>query len=124
MAFHEGLDLAYNAISSAISESGYVPIRIDKEHLDSDVTINDGIIASIKKSKFMIADFTYNRGGVYFEAGYGLGRGQKVIYTCKNDEIHKRELHFDINHYQHIFWDDTEDLKKKLKDKIEAFIND
>ncbi len=108
------------AIIKALNATGFTPIIIDKEHLDSDVTINDGILASIKRSKFTIADFTENRRGVYFEAGYALGRGQSVIYTCRKDYLEK--LHFDINHYQHIVWETEEELERKLTDKIEVFI--
>ena len=65
-------------------------------------------------------DFTKNKHGVYFEAGYALGRGQKVIYTCREDSI--EDAHFDIRNYQHLVWKDGEDLKMKLMDKIEVFI--
>jgi len=108
------------AIRPAITETGFVPILISKEHLSSDTTINDGIIAAIKKSRFTISDFTDNKNGVYFEAGYALGRGQKVIYTCKETDL--KNVHFDTKSYQHIVWKDAADLKKKLIDKIEAFI--
>lgn len=109
-----------DAIKPAIDATGFKPLIISKEHLSSDTTINDGIIASIKKSRFTIADFTDNRNGVYFEAGFALGRGQKVIYTCKED--HLKNLHFDIRAYQQIVWKDAADFKRKLIDKIEAFI--
>jgi len=109
-----------NAIKPAIEQTGFTPIRIDKEHLPSDTSINDGIIASIKKSRFTIADFTDQKNGVYFEAGFALGRGQKVIYTCKASDVDK--LHFDIRSYQQIIWKDAVDFKQKLIDKIEAFI--
>jgi nucleoside 2-deoxyribosyltransferase len=85
-------------------------------------TINDAIIAGIKKSRFTIADFTQHKAGVYFEAGYALGRGQKVIYTCRADEI--ANAHFDTRNYQHIVWENSEDLKQKLIDKITAFVLD
>ena len=112
----------YDGIKFAIESTGFVPLIIRDENLPSDVTINDGIIAGIKKSSFIIADFTQNKSGVYFEAGYALGRGLKVIYTCKNEHEETSKLHFDTNHYQHILWDDIEDLKNKLINKIEAFI--
>jgi hypothetical protein len=57
---------------------------------------------------------------VYFEAGYALGRGLKVIYTCREDQID--EAHFDTRNYPHILWKDADELKKKLIDKIEVFI--
>jgi hypothetical protein len=123
MSFDISLNyIYYDAIKSAIEQTGFIPLIIRDENLPSDVTINDGIISNIKKSSFIIADFTQNKKGVYFEAGYALGRGLKVIYTCKNEPAETNELHFDTNHYQHILWDDAEDLKIKLINKIEAFI--
>ena len=65
--------------------------------------------------------YTY-KAGVYFEAGYALGRGQKVIYTCKKDDI--SNAHFDTRNYQHIVWETADDLKQKLIDKINAFVLD
>jgi nucleoside 2-deoxyribosyltransferase len=123
MAFQEDMfNIAENAIKPALNKCGFKHIMVSDEHIDSDKTINDAILAGIKKAKFIIADFTYHRGGVYFEAGYALGRGQKVIYTCREDEMAK--AHFDIRNYQHIVWSDPVDYNKKLINKIEAFIKD
>ncbi|WP_158860978.1 hypothetical protein [Lunatibacter salilacus] len=107
-------------IEPAISESGFKPHIVLDQHPASDVTINDAIISGIKKANFTIADFTHHKAGVYFEAGYALGKGQKVIYTCREDQI--GTAHFDTRNYQHLVWKDGEDLKKKLVDKIEVFI--
>jgi hypothetical protein len=41
----------------------------------------------------LVADFTGQRGGVYWEAGFAQGLGIPVIRTCKSDELWK--LHFD-----------------------------
>ncbi len=121
MAFDSDMNQIYdNAIKPAVEATRFKPIRIDREHISSDTTINDSIIASIKKARFTIADFTSNRNGVYFEAGFALGRGQKVIYTCKESDL--ANLHFDIRAYQQIVWRDAADFKQKLIDKIEAFI--
>jgi len=109
-----------NGIQPALIETGFIPFIVSESHVESDKTINDEIIAGIKKSKFTIADFTQHKHGVYFEAGYALGRNQKVIYTCREDELGK--AHFDTRNFQHIVWNTSEDLKKKLIDKINAFI--
>lgn len=121
MSFDPEMIQIYNDwIEPAIRESGFEPYIVLDQHPESDVTINDAILAGIKKAKFTIADFTNHKSGVYFEAGYALGRGQKVIYTCQEDHIGK--AHFDTRNYQHLVWRDGEDLKKKLMDKIEVFI--
>lgn len=121
MSFDDTLKPIFDdAILPALSTSGFVPYIVNKQHLPSDQTINDAILAGIKKAHFTIADFTQHKAGVYFEAGFALGRGQKVIYTCHTNDIDK--AHFDTRSFQHIVWTTTEELKLKLIDKIEVFI--
>lgn len=123
MAFDKEMNSLYTeTIEVALVATGFIPIRVDKVHIPSDKTINDEIIAGIKRARFTIADFTNHKDGVYFEAGYALGRGKKVIYSCRED--HMEDAHFDIRNYQHIVWKDAADFQKKLVDKIEAFIKD
>lgn len=105
---------------AAIRASGYTPMRIDqKEHANK---ICDEIIAEIRRSKFVVADYTGHRGGVYFESGYAMGRGLTVISTCRQDDIGK--LHFDIRQYNCISWTAADDLADKLKARIGAVIGD
>jgi nucleoside 2-deoxyribosyltransferase len=110
----------YEAIEPACRETGFLAKRVDLEHYDSEKTINDAIIALLKECRFCIADFTKHKDGVYFESGYALGRGMKVIYTCHKDSF--KEIHFDINHFPHIIYENTTELKEKLINKIKAFI--
>ncbi|MBI5315803.1 MAG: hypothetical protein HZB34_07515 [Nitrospirae bacterium] len=99
MSFEVSLDSAYRTgIKKAIEAAGYKAIRIDlKEHNEK---ICDSIVAEIRKSRFMVADFTGHRAGVYFEAGYALGLGIPVIWTCREDEL--ANTHFDTRQYNHI----------------------
>ena len=62
-----------------ILEAGYDPVRID--HIEHINRIDDEIIAQINASRFVVADFTGHRGGVYFEAGYALGLGLPVFWS-------------------------------------------
>jgi nucleoside 2-deoxyribosyltransferase len=102
----------------ALNELGYEPLRIDKkEHNDK---IDDHIIAEIRKSGLLIADFTGNRNGVYFEAGFAMGLGIPVIWTCRKDHIDN--VHFDTRQYNHIVWETPEELMEKLTYRIEATI--
>ena len=108
----------------AICESGYRPMRIDqKEHINK---IDDEIIAEIRRSRFLVADFTseFNkpRGGVYFEAGFALGLNIPVIWTCREDLVD--QLHFDIRQFNQIVWSDPGDLYQKLKNRIGAVLGD
>ena len=61
-----------------------------------------------------------HRGGVYFEAEYAKALKKEVIFTCKATE--REEVHFDTNHFNHIFWKDEEDLKERLIKRISESI--
>jgi hypothetical protein len=119
MSFDTSLTTAWkDGLKPGIDECGYTAMRVDaKEHNDK---ICDVIIAEIRKSKFLVADFTLHRGGVYFEAGLMMGLGRPVIFTCRNDELSK--AHFDTRQYNHIGWDAPADLREKVKRRIQATI--
>ncbi len=120
MSFDPLLKPIEQAIVSACSECYFNAFRVDsQEHTDK---ICDKIIADIKGSRFVVADFTQNKRGVYFEAGFALGLRLPVIWTCKDEEKEKERLHFDTRQYNHIFWRDAEDLKRQLINKINAII--
>jgi len=120
MSFKNETSEIRSAIKKALNLTGFVPILIDEQNVDSDKTINDEIIANLKRCKFCIADFTFHSMGVYFESGHALGQGKKVIYTCRQDEF--ANAHFDIRPLQHIIYETTEQLTKDLINKIEAWI--
>ena len=112
------MDKIYDeAIKPAIELAGYKAMRI-KDHQHNN-KIDEEIMAQIKRSRFVIADFTSEkdkpRGGVYFEAGYALGLGLHVIWTCREDLI--EHLHFDTRQFNHITWTDK-DLGKFQKSLI------
>ncbi|MGI6198583.1 MAG: hypothetical protein ACOYIS_05620 [Candidatus Cloacimonadaceae bacterium] len=115
----EVLDEAYRkAIVPAVKNCGYNALRVDKvPHNDK---ICDRIISEIKQSAFVIADFTGHRGGVYFEAGYALGLGIPVVFTCSKKSFKK--THFDTRQYNHIIWESDEELRVALEDRINATI--
>jgi hypothetical protein len=55
---------------------------------------------------------------VYFEAGFAMGLGRHVIWTCRQDEIEK--LHFDIRQYNCIDWTNPAELSSRLRNRLEA----
>ena len=125
MWFHDKMNDAFETgIKPAIEEAGYKPLRID---LKPDVNkIDDEIIAEIRRSRFLVADFTHGdegaRGGVYFEAGFAEGLGIPVIYTCRKDMMDK--LHFDTRQYAHIDWETPDELRDRLLHRIRARIGE
>lgn len=122
-AYEEGL-------APALRDAGYVPVRIDrKEHNNK---IDDEIIAEIRLSKFLIADFTSGvfkdggagvhvpRGGVYYEAGYARGLGMDVIACVREDQI--GQVHFDTRQISHVLWNTAADLRERLYNRIVATV--
>jgi hypothetical protein len=109
-------------IKPALIEAGYKPpFRVDDTPHNEKT--DEKIIKEIKKSSLLVADFTGNRSGVYFEAGLAMGLGIPIIWSCKDEEKHRDKLHFDTNHYNHILWKDTEDLKNQLRNMIVFNLN-
>jgi len=119
MWFNDDLNPLYeSSFAPAIRAAGYDPMIIrKKEHSNK---IDDEIISEIRRSAFLVADFTGHRGGVYFEAGYAMGRSLQVIWTCRKEDL--KNLHFDIRQYNCIDWDTPDDLKARLQKRIEALL--
>lgn len=108
----------YDAIQTSFHDTPYRPLRADD--IESNNDINAEIIQAIKGSKFLIADVTGNRGGVYYEAGYAKAAGMEVIWLCKQG--FETDRHFDTEHYNHIMYSTYEELTEKLHRRILATI--
>lgn len=119
MSFNPDLKPAYeNAIHPAILATGYRPYRVDSvPHIDR---IDVKIISEIRNSKFMIADVTEQKAGVYYEAGFAHGLGIPVIWSVRKDHLEK--VHFDTRQYNHIVWESEDDFKNQIESFILAII--
>jgi nucleoside 2-deoxyribosyltransferase len=111
MSFSDDMTSAWeSAIRPAVLDEGYKPYRIDTEpHLER---IDVKIMSEIQNSRFLVADVTNQKQGVYFEAGYALGLKMPVIWTCKKTDI--KNAHFDTRQYNHILWTNEKDFKEQL----------
>jgi hypothetical protein len=143
MWFNSAMDSTWKeGIRPAMKAAGYAAKRID--NVEHNNKVDDEIVAEIRKSRFVVADFTAGycqqcatcekrgttehpchdmyraRGGVYFEAGLAMGLGIPVIWTAQENQ--EKQIHFDTRQYNHIFYKDAEDLKERLKNRIEATI--
>lgn len=103
-----------DAIKPAIEACGWIPYRVDKSVEERKIC--DAIVLEIRSSRFVVADVTGERPCVYYEAGYAMGSGIKVIWLAEKGT----RLHFDSNHYQHIIW--TRDGLDKLRADLEEHI--
>jgi nucleoside 2-deoxyribosyltransferase len=111
-------DAYERGIEPAISDAGFKSIRIDRKEHNNEIP--DEIIAEIRNSEFMVADFTGQRAGVYYEAGFAMGLGRRVSWCCRKDEI--GNLHFDTNHKNHIDWQTPQELRDRLYTRIRMTI--
>ena len=116
MSFDAELKDVRESISKVIKDEGLMPLLIDsKEHNNQ---IVPEIFSEIDKAKFVIADLTHHKTGVYYEAGYAKGKGKEVIFTCRKDDFDKR--HFDVAQTNTIVWETTIELGERLAKRIEA----
>ena len=115
MSFDPELSDIYSVgIKPAVETLGYDAVRVDtKPHNEK---IDSRIIELIMKSRFIVADFTNQRNGVYYEAGFAKGLGLPVIQTCMNRDFDK--MHFDIRSINTLHYDTPSDLVPLLKYQI------
>ena len=43
-----------------------------------------------------------------------------MTYTCRKDCM--KRVHFDTNHFNHLIWEDKEDLRQRLTKRIEVVL--
>jgi len=117
MWFHESTRDAFDVgIGPALEATGYRALRIDL--VEHNEMVDDRIIAEIRRSGLVVADFTGQRHGVYFEAGLAMGEGVPVIRSCHDADVPK--LHFDTRQFNHVVWKEPRELREKLEARIRA----
>lgn len=98
-------------LKPTIRRAGLVPRRID--HIMHNGRIDQRIQKELTSCHVMIGDLTFARPSVYWEAGFGEGRGIPVIYTCRTDHFRARpdddlgnfKVHFDLHTQKILPWD-------------------
>ena len=123
MWFDRSMDKAWQlGFRAAVRDAGYDPVRIDQQEYVS--KIDDEIISEIRRSRFVVADFTHGddgaRGGVYYEAGFAHGLHIPVFFCCREDKLNL--VHFDTRQYNHIVWKTPDELREKLFNRIAAAV--
>ena len=127
MWFDQSMNEAYDkGIKPAIEQAGYDAFKInEKPDVDK---IDDEIIGEIRRSRFLVADFTHGdkgaRGSVYYEAGFAYGLGLPVVRSCRKDIIDRNELHFDVRQHYHVVWQTPDELREGLENRIRALIGE
>ena len=113
------------AIKRVLRQSDISPLRVDRlEHNDD---IDDKILELIAACDFCIADLTYARPSVYYEAGRAHGLGKPVIFTARsdhfrpsnNDDFGNLRIHFDLQMKNIIKWSKSVDtFRARLASRI------
>ena len=99
------------------NEFGIHAITADEiEHEDA---ITDRILDEIDTREFLFADLTHERPNVYYEIGHAHARNKRVILFRKKDT----ELHFDVAHRNCPEYENITELKKRLRNRLEAITN-
>lgn len=110
MNFDEKYQDLQKEIERAIRGAGYEPKVASKDLYAGGVM--DWVLAQIREARFVVADYTGNRGGVYYEAGFALGLGKTVIHSCRKQMLDPSDkddrLHFDVAHLKVIPWNDDD----------------
>lgn len=108
------LPIYANAIKPAIREAGWNVYRADFRQFSFDGVAE--VKARIRGCRFLVAECTGQRNGVYYAAGFAEGLGREVIWVCHKPDLSK--AHFDATVYNHVIWEDYEQLKKSLCNRI------
>ena len=108
-----------DGIKPALERAQFCAYRVDADPKNID-RIDAKIMMEIKNSRFIVADVTGQRQGVYFEAGYAMGLGLPVIWSVREDDL--KNVHFDTRQYNHIVWNTADDLQEQLYNRVSAVI--
>jgi nucleoside 2-deoxyribosyltransferase len=132
MWFNDKVKPTKEVIKQAIRDAGYDPKIVNEDPFNGDIV--NQIITLINQSRFVVADLTGQRQGVYFEAGYAKGLNLPVIYTVRDDQIDPKKptkdnpdllkVHFDLNHQNLISWNNKnlDKFQNMLTNQITATI--
>lgn len=98
-------------IQPAVKLAGYEVKRVDED--PHNIGVVDKIFALIRQSKFVIADLSGNKDGVYYEAGFTKGLGREVIFSCEDSDF--KRVHFDVQHLNLVKWS-QQNIEKAIQD--------
>jgi len=110
-----------NAITEGCKAAGFAATIVDRHEYVGGVV--DEIMAKINSAKFVVADLTEHKHGVYFEAGYAMARGVPVIFTVRDADEETKKIHFDVKHLNQIRWKDYDDLQSKISNRLKALFS-
>jgi hypothetical protein len=113
------LDSAYEGvIKEVFKEFSLTVVRVDE--IENSGNINDQILEQIASSKFVYSDLSGERPNCYYETGFAHALGKEIILVIKTNE----KIHFDLASHRFIQWETENELRTKLKARINSIIKD
>ena len=123
---HDDVDRVYTKLIKPTLEPLHVAVsRVDR--VDHNDDIDNKIMELLDQADFCIADLTYARPSVYYEAGYALAK-KPVIFIARRDHFKAQDadqagnlrVHFDLQMKNIIPWGGSDaafstTLKKRVK---------
>jgi len=113
MSFDGEYEEVYKSYVEVCDDFKFKATRTDKTRSGSRIVPE--ILDGIRGSAFVMADVSEGSENVFYEIGFAEGLGRPVIVTAKKGT----ELPFDIADVPVEFWSDQEDLKEKIRERIE-----
>ena len=124
---HDDVDAIYDhAVLPVLKDLDIESSRVDRQEHNDD--IDDKIFELLNAADLCIADLTYARPSLYYQAGYAFASGKPVIYTARTDHFRpkdddpegNRRIHFDLQMKNIIRWTQPNDtfrirLEKRLR---------
>lgn len=123
---HEDVDRIFDeVVIPVMCQESVVVQRVDRQEHNDD--IDDRILKNLDECDFCLADLTYARPAVYFEAGIAQGQGKPVIYMARKDHLTPRSddppgnlrVHFDLQMKNIIDWvSPSKTLRGRLASRV------
>lgn len=134
MAFgRDDTDALYNtALRPLLTRPGDLrPIRVDRSNRNE--PIDEQIYRFMDQSELCVADLTYARPSVYYEAGWMRGKEKAVIFTCRADHLDRRKpaeladqlrVHFDVEQESIVVWKSPTDraFRRRLQARLSTVL--
>jgi hypothetical protein len=127
---HADVDDIYDrSVIPALKALDITPLRVDR--INHNNKIDAKIIELINNCDFGIADLTFARPSVYYEAGFIEGLGKQVIYIARRDHFKPKEkdphgierIHFDLITKNIIEWSSNSVIfQKRLRQRVQLIL--
>ncbi|HJX84410.1 MAG TPA: hypothetical protein VJ723_08720 [Candidatus Angelobacter sp.] len=114
MPFSDGSVDTFKAVSRAIKslKKGIRPHKIDSK--PGSFALIEEIERAIDSCWLVVCDLSEERPNVYYELGYAVARGKRVVSIAK----HGTHLHFNVAGRKTLFFENFTDLESRLRQEV------